>query len=418
MSHVEFDLAARFAATPLGLEAEAILDKCIDCGQCMVKCPTFRILNEDDESPRGRVQLMRRMYASGKADGEIQQRLDHCLSCRSCEAMCPEGVRYGRLLDITREVIEYDVPRPFKERLLRLGMRAVIPYRWRFAALLRIGRALRHKLPPQLQAKIPQAAPAPAGHWPQRPWARSMLVWQGCVQPSLAPSINAATARVLDRFGIRLITGDEGCCGALSHHMSAPDEALGHMRRNIDALWPDVEAGIEAIVMTASGCGAHLRDYGELLADDPRYAEKARRVSELTRDIAEVVSTEWRENVLPLPARSGTPPRIAYQSPCSLQHAQRLGGVVEKILKRAGFKLALVDYPFTCCGSAGSYSILQPELAASLREAKLKTLLGTRASLIATANIGCQSHLAEASPVPVRHWIELLDETFAEAYPH
>lgn len=418
MAHVEITLAEKFLGAPQAEEADAILAKCIDCGQCMVKCPTFRLLNDDFESPRGRVQLMRAMYATGKVDLNLQQRLDHCLTCRSCEAMCPEGVRYGRLLDITREIIEHEVPRPFRERLLRLGMRTVIPYRRRFAALLRIGRAVRHKLPPRLQAKIPQALPTPAGHWPQRPWARSMLVWRGCVQPALAPSINAATARVLDRFGIRLITGDEGCCGALSHHMSAPDEALGHMRRNIDALWPQVEAGIEAIVMTASGCGAHLRDYGELLADDPRYAEKARRISELTRDIAEVVAAEWREDLLCLLPRAGTPPRIAYQSPCSLQHAQKLGGVVEKILKRAGFKLALVDYAFTCCGSAGSYSILQPELAAGLREAKLKTLLGTRASLIATANIGCQSHLAEASPVPVRHWIELLDEVFAEAYPH
>ena len=418
MAHVEITLAEKFLDSPNAREADAILAKCVDCGQCMVKCSTFRLLNDDFESPRGRVQLMRAMYATGKVDANLQQRLDHCLTCRSCEAMCPEGVRYGRLLDVTREIIEREVPRPFRDRVLRFGMRAVIPYRWRFATLLRLGRILRPRLPPRLQAKIPQVAPTPAGQWPQRPWARRMLVWKGCVQPALAPAINAATARVLDRFGICLITGDEGCCGALSHHMSAPEDALGHMRRNIDALWPQIEAGVEAIVMTASGCGAHLRDYGALLADDPRYAEKARRVSELTRDIAEVVAAEWREDVRRLPPRAGTPPRIAYQSPCSLQHAQKLGGVVEKILKRAGFKLALVDYAFTCCGSAGSYSILQPELAASLREVKLKTLLGTRATVIATANIGCQSHLAEASPVPVRHWIELLDEVFAEAFPH
>jgi glycolate oxidase iron-sulfur subunit len=190
------------------------------------------------------------------------------------------------------------------------------------------------------------------------------------------------------------------------------------MRRNIDALWPQVEAGIEAIVMTSSGCGAHLRDYGKLLADDPRYAAKAQRITELTRDVAEVVAAEWRADLLPIPPRAGPAPRIAWQSPCSLQHGQGITGVVENILKRAGFKLALVDYPFLCCGSAGSYSVLEPELAAGLREAKLKTLLGTRATLIATANVGCQHHLAVTSPVPVRHWIELLDETFAEAFPH
>jgi glycolate oxidase iron-sulfur subunit len=417
MAHVEFELAPQFANTPFGEEVEELLDKCIDCGQCMVKCPTFRLLNEDEESPRGRIQLMRKMYATGVVDHEVQQRLDHCLTCRSCEAMCPEHVPFGHLLDITKSYIESQLPRPFHTRMLRFGMRMLIPHRRRFALALRLGHMFRKHLPPVLRAKVEQPVAAP-GPWPDKPRKRSMLVWKGCVQPSLAPSINAATARVLDRFGIRLITGDEGCCGALSLHMAAPEESLAHMRRNIDALWPQVEAGIEAIVMTSSGCGAHLRDYGKLLADDPRYAAKAQRITDLTRDVAEVVAAEWREGLLTIPQRAGTPPRIAWQSPCSLQHGQNINGVVEKILKRAGFKLALVDYPFLCCGSAGSFSVLEPELAAGLREAKLKTLLGTRATMIATANIGCQHHLAATSPVPVRHWIELLDETFAEAYPH
>jgi glycolate oxidase iron-sulfur subunit len=417
MAHVDFELAPKFANTPLGIEAEELLDKCIDCGQCMVKCPTFRLLNEDEESPRGRIQLMRKMYATGEVDHGLQQRLDHCLTCRSCEAMCPEHVPFGHLLDITRSHIEKELPRTWRMRALRLGMRLLIPHRRRFALALRLGRLFRNFLSPGLRAKV-ELPIAPPGPWPDKPRKRRMLVWTGCVQPAMGPSINPAAARVLDRFGIRLETGDEGCCGALSLHMAAPEESLDHMRRNIDALWPQVEAGIEAIVLTASGCGAHMRDYGKLLADDPRYAARAQRITELVRDISEVVAAEWREDLLPIPPRAGNPPRIAWQSPCSLQHGQGITGVVEKILKRAGFKLALVDYPFLCCGSAGSYSVLEPELAAGLREAKLKTLVGTRATMIATANIGCQHHLAVTSPVPVRHWIELLDEVFAEAWPH
>jgi glycolate oxidase iron-sulfur subunit len=417
MSHVDFDLAPKFEGTPLGEEAEELLDKCIDCGQCMVRCPTFRLLNEDEESPRGRIQLMRKMYATGVVDHELQQRLDHCLTCRSCEAMCPEHVPFGHLLDITKAHVERELPRSWRTRLLRLGMRLVVPHRRRFALALRLGQLFRRQLPMSLQVKVPEAIAAP-GPWPDKPRQRRMLVWTGCVQPAMGPSINPAAARVLDRFGIRLETGDEGCCGALSLHMAAPEESLDHMRRNIDALWPQVESGIEAIVLTASGCGAHLRDYGKLLADDPRYAAKAQRIAELTRDISEVVAAEWRADLLPIPPRAGPPPRIAWQSPCSLQHGQKIEGVVEDILKRAGFKLALTDYPFLCCGSAGSYSVLEPELAAGLREAKLKNLLATRATLIASGNVGCMHHLQVSSPVPVRHWIELLDERFAEAYPH
>jgi len=250
-----------------------------------------------------------------------------------------------------------------------------------------------------------------------RSHARTMLVWQGCVQPALAPDINAATARVLDRCGIRLVPANAGCCGALSYHMAATDEAREFMRRNIDACWPQIEAGAEAIVMTASGCGAHAHDYGELLRDDPLYRDKARRFSDMVKDVAEVVAAELQEGRLPpVPERPRSPDRrIAYQSPCSLQHAQKLKGVVERLLKHAGYTPTPVAYPFMCCGSAGSYSILQPEVSGALREAKMDTLLSTRPKLIVTANIGCMTHLAEVSPLPVRHWIELMDETLAAA---
>jgi len=410
-------LAGKYRDAAHGKEAVAIIDACVQCGLCTVNCPTFRILDNDWDSPRGRVSLMRQMFEDQPIGSDLQLHLDRCLTCRSCEAMCPEGVRFGRLLDITRELIEPEARRPWRERLLRRALRAVVPYRNRFAVLLRLGQALRRVLPAALRAKVPQRRNA--GPWPAQNHARTMLVWQGCVQPALAPDINAATARVLDRCGIRLVPANAGCCGALSYHMAATDEARQFMRRNIDACWPQIEAGAEAIVMTASGCGAHAHDYGELLRDDPLYRDKARRFSELVKDVAEVVATELQEGRLPpLPERPRSPDRrIAYQSPCSLQHAQKLKGVVERLLKHAGYTPTPVAYPFMCCGSAGSYSILQPEVSGALRAAKMDTLLSTRPKLIVTANIGCMTHLAEVSPLPVRHWIELMDETLAAAVP-
>ncbi|MGA9164127.1 MAG: glycolate oxidase subunit GlcF [Thiobacillus sp.] len=428
--HIE--LAENYRDTDLGHEAEALLQPCVICGQCEPVCPTFRLLNEGWDGPRGRIYLIKLMLEGkepnpsslppafsintleGRTFGaNLQLHLDRCLSCRSCETSCPQGVRYGRLLDIGRELVEKDVQRPLKEKLTRRAVRAVVPHRYRFTALLRTGQALRRFLPADLRARIPQRRLA--GVWPDRAHARSMVVWQGCVQPALAPDINAAAARVLDRFGIRLIAASDGCCGVLSHHMAATDEARAFMRKNIDALWPHIEAGVEALVLTASGCGMHFRDYGQLLQDDPQYRDKAKRVSELTKDIAEVVAEEWKEDALhdcPAPQR---PRRIAFQSSCSLQHGEKLNGVVEKLLKRAGFKLVPVTYPFMCCGSAGAYSILQPTLAQSLRARKMDTLLASRPEAIATANIGCLTHLAAASPVPVNHWIELLDGAFPAA---
>ncbi len=408
-------LAERFRDNAAGEEAATILDACVQCGECVPNCPTFRLVNDDWDSPRGRVSLMRQLFEGQPPGADIRHHIDRCLTCRSCEAICPHGVRYGRLLDLTREVIEAAAPRPLRERLLRRALRAVIPHRARFAALLTLGQALRGVLPAALKARVPEKRTA--GAWPGRNHTRTMLVWQGCVQPALAPDINAATARVLDRCGIRLVPAAAGCCGALSQHMAASDEARAFMRANIDACWPQIEAGAEAIVMTASGCGSHVRDYGELLRDDPAYRDKAQRFSELSRDIAEVLAAELAAGRLPaIPPRPKSPERrIAYQSPCSLQHAQKLKGAVEKLLKHAGYTLTPVAYPFLCCGAGGSYSILQPEMAAGLRQAKLDTILATRPRLIATANIGCLAHLAETSPLPVRHWIELFDETLADA---
>lgn len=425
------DLAETYRDTDLGREAAALLSPCVQCGQCTFICPTFRLLDDEWDGPRGRIYLIKQFlegrspsiaslppaYTLKTLEGRslganLQLHLDRCLTCRSCEASCPEGVHYGRLLDIGRELVERDVPRPMKQRLARWVLHAVVPYRYRFTVLLRMGQAMRQFLPAKLRAAIPERRQP--GAWPDRAHNRSMLVWQGCVQPALAPDINAAAARVLDRFGIRLIAAPDGCCGALSQHLAMTEEARAFMRRNIDAMWPRIEAGVESIVLTASGCGAHFRDYGELLRDDPLYREKAKRVSGMTRDIAEIVAQEWKESQADVSFTTQRQRRIAFQSSCSLQHSQRLNGVVENLLRRAGFRLVPVAYPFMCCGSAGSYSILQRELSQALRARKVESLLACRPEAIATANIGCLIHLAAVSPVPVRHWIEMLDEVLKE----
>ena len=414
---METVLAERFRNTDVGREAEELLRPCVQCGQCTFICPTFRLLDDERDGPRGRIHMIHELLEGKDPGANIQLHLDRCLTCRSCEASCPQGVRYGRLLDIARELVEKSVPRPLGQRLVRRALRAVVSHRRRFTALLRIGQAMRGFLPVALRSWIPRRRPA--GAWPDRAHARTMLVWPGCVQPALAPDVNAAAARVLDRFGIRLIAANAACCGALSYHLAATDEARSLMRRNIDACWPQIAAGAEAIVMTTSGCGAHVRDYGYLLRDDPQYRDKAKRFSELIKDIAEVVTGEWQDSLLPAtpatPSERPRGPRIAIQSPCSLQHGEKLNGVVEKLLRRAGFTLAPVAYAFMCCGAAGSYSILQPALAEALRARKLETLLACRPQVIVTANIGCLIHLAAVSPLPVRHWIELLDEVLQEA---
>lgn len=416
---MDVTLSDAFRGSPVAEEAAALMRACVQCGYCTETCPTLRVTGGEWDGPRGRIHLIKQLLEGETPSADVRRQLDGCLTCRSCETTCPQHVRYARILDLGRELVEHRTPRPLRERLARAALRAIVPNRRRFAALLALGRLARPLLPAALRERVPPARPA--GAWPDRAHARTMLVWRGCVQPSLAPDIDAAAARVLDRFGVRLAAAGTGCCGALSHHMAADDEAKATMRRNIDALWPDVEAGAEAIVTTASGCGAHLRDYGELLRDDPRYAERAKRVSELAKDLCEVVAAEWKEGTFAPPAPppgSGTRPqpvRIAYQSPCSLQHGQKLAGAVEKLLKRAGYRLVPVAYPFMCCGSAGSYSILQPEMARTLRERKLETLTATRPTAIATANIGCLHHLAETSPVPVRHWIEFVDQALPPA---
>ena len=401
-------LSSEFADTPEGLEADSILRACVHCGFCTATCPTYQLLGNELDGPRGRIYLIKQMLEGEPVSEKTRLHLDRCLTCRACETTCPSGVRYARLADIGRDIAERKVPRGPFESALRYLLRAVLPYPRRFGALLRAARWLRPLLPRTLRARVPAAQAA--GVWPSGTHARRMLVLSGCVQSAATPATNAAAARVFDRLGIRLIAAPQaGCCGAVSHHLSAQGEARDFMRRNIDAWWPHIEQGAEAIVITASGCGAVVKEYGELLRHDSAYADKARRISALAKDVGEVLARE----TLPSLQGRAAPLRVAFHSPCTLQHGQQLHGVVERVLQQAGFRLTAVPDAHLCCGSAGTYSILQPALSKRLLDNKLRALQQDEPEVIATANIGCQLHLAGSSAVPVKHWIELLDEMFA-----
>ncbi len=392
-------------ATDYGREAERILRTCVHCGFCNATCPTYQLLGDELDGPRGRIYQIKGVLEGERASARTRLHLDRCLTCRACETTCPSGVQYGHLVDIGRELVERQVPRSRRERTLRAALRSILSNRRIFTALLRTGQWMRPLLPASLRARVP--APRPLGpSLATRPHKRSVILLDGCVQPALAPQINAATARVLDALGIAAVTAPRaGCCGAVSQHLSAPEQALDFARRNIDAWWPLVEDGAEALVMTASGCGAMVRDYGYLLRNDPAYAPRAARISSMTRDIVEVVTNE---DVSTLGPADNVPRRIAFQSPCTLQHGQQLGGVVEGLLSRLGFELTPVADSHLCCGSAGTYSILQRDLSERLRTNKLSALQAGSPALIATANIGCLHHLQSATDLPVRHWIELL----------
>lgn len=401
---------AKFARrTAQGKEAEDILRRCIHCGFCAPSCATYRQLGNEVDSPRGRIYLIKSLLEGDKPGAGLQGSLERCLGCRACETACPSGVQYSRLLEIGKGLLAKRRRRSWRQVWLRWAMRLVLPYAKRFALVLalfqRLGR-LRAKLPEAWQSEIPEPA-KPALPWPEPRHARRVILLSGCVQPVLAPNIDAASARVLDRLGISCLSARRaGCCGGLSRQLDAPAQSLAFMRRNIDAWWPLLEQGAEAIVANASGCGVLVKDYGHHLRHDSAYAGKAARVSAACKDIGELLAAE---NLDGLAIRSSSL-RVAFQSPCTLQHGQRLEGVVEGVLKRLGFNLVPVADTALCCGAAGTYALLQPELSQALRAAKLKSLQhNTRLQCIATANIGCLSHLQGGTELPVRHWIELLD---------
>ena len=390
-------------------EAETILRSCVHCGFCNATCPTYQLLGSELDGPRGRIYLIKQMLESGKSGDKTRLHLDRCLTCRSCETTCPSGVRYGRLIDIGREAAEALAPRSLAASLLRRSMLAILPYTARASIVFGLARALRPLLPLQLRRKIP--AKQAASSTPVTSRARRMLVLQGCVQPLGTPNTNAAATRVLDGLGISLFSAPAaGCCGALHQHLSDPEGARAMMRRNIDAWWPHMEGGAEAIVVTASGCGLMVKDYAHVLQHDAGYADKAARISALARDISEVISDEILDsNDLGGLANVGRGVRVAYHSSCTLQHGQKLAGTVETILQRCGYELTPVADSHLCCGAAGTYTLLQPKLSEQLLENKLAALHAGEPEVIASANVGCQMHLAGASKVPVKHWIELLD---------
>lgn len=412
---MQTQLSPEFAASPAGREAEAILRACVHCGFCTATCPTYQLLGDELDGPRGRIYLIKQVLEGATPSRATQLHLDRCLSCRNCETTCPSGVRYGRLLDIGREIVEAAVPRPAAERALRGALKHGLTGPL-FAPAFKLGQALRPLLPASLQAKLPPRQDA--GPWPAAPAAPRdrVILAAGCVQPAMSPNIDAATARVLARLGIALEQpAGAGCCGALAYHLSDHEAGLAAARRNVDAWWPAIETGASAVLINASGCGSQIKDYGKLLADDPAYAEKAARVAALARDVSELVAAHEARLVELLAASEATHERIAYHPPCSLQHGQKIRGVVERLLAAAGAEVVPVAESHFCCGSAGTYSILQPELSTQLRERRLGHLLAAQPAEILSANIGCITHLAAGTERPVRHWIEWLDDRLGPA---
>lgn len=425
---MQTNLAQWLRDTPEGDEAEAILRKCVHCGFCNATCPTYQLVGDELDGPRGRIYLIKQVLEGVEPSDKTQSHLDRCLTCRACETTCPSGVSYGRLVDIGRGVVERKVGRAGWRGWQRQWLGAALANTRVFATLLRLGRAFKFVLPAALARKVP-AAPVEAGAWPTGRHARRMLVLAGCVQPALAPRINAAAARVLDRLGISLIEAPgAGCCGAVRYHLNDQSGGLADMRSLIDAWWPLIESErIEAIVMTASGCGSTVKEYGHLLAHDPAYAAKAARISALTRDVSEIVAEAldqpgaasrlgWAESgTVPsggaddAMVERGAPDCVAFHPPCSLQHGQKIRGVIEHLLAGMGVRLTPVPDSHLCCGSAGTYAILQPELSSRLKADKLAALASGGPRRILSANIGCLTHLAEDAPVPVEHWVEYLD---------
>lgn len=394
--------------TDFGREAEEILRRCTHCGFCLSACPTYQILGDELDSPRGRIYQMKQLLEGVEPTYVTQQHLDRCLTCHACETVCPSGVKYGALVDIGRQVIAERIQRPWRERLLRGVLRRLMGSPL-FGTLYRAGRWLRPVMPAALRAKITvarDAGPLPQG---RERHARQVLMLSNCVQPAMMPSIDAATLRVLDAVGVgaRYASGS-GCCGAINFHLDAQEAARDQMRANVDAWLPLLESGeVEAVIVNASGCGGMIKDYERHLAHDPAYAERARRLMPYVKDIAEFLAP--MAQAVRAKMRSA-PGRSAFHAPCTLQHWQGLRVTTERLLQELGFDLQDFAESQMCCGSAGTYSITQPELSMSLRDRKLKAIQETLPQTIVSANIGCICHLQGGTDTPVRHWIESVDE--------
>ena len=414
---MQTNLADFIRDTAEGQEADAILRSCVHCGFCTATCPTYQILGDELDGPRGRIYLMKQVLEGVPATASTQLHLDRCLTCRNCESTCPSGVQYGRLVDIGRKIVDEQVTRPFGQRALRTALKEVLPRKWLITPAMKMGQALRPLLPRALKDKVPAARPH--GAWPRREHARKMLLLEGCVQPAMSPNINHATARVFDALGVQLLIAPKaGCCGAIRYHLDDQDGGLNDMRRNIDAWWPIIaDERAEAILINASGCGAMVKEYGQLLMHDHAYAEKARHISALAKDVSEILPafSEQLQQLQRSRNSSPGPSRIAYHPPCTLQHAQKIRGKVEGILRDFGVDVHLCADSHLCCGSAGTYSVMQPALSRQLRDNKLAALQAGAPDIIVSGNIGCLTHLQSGTETPVRHWIELIDQALAGA---
>ncbi|WP_293660284.1 glycolate oxidase subunit GlcF [Rhodoferax sp. OV413] len=411
-------LAPEYQNTADGQAAEAILRKCVHCGFCTATCPTYQLLGDELDGPRGRIYLMKQVLEGEQPTRATQMHLDRCLTCRNCETTCPSGVDYGHLVDIGRKLVDAKVPRPAGERALRWALKEGLPSPL-FAPAMKLGQMLRPLLPRSLKNKVP--APQDSGAWPRRTHARKMLMLAGCVQPAMSPNINSATVRVLDAAGIEAVVAPAaGCCGALKFHLNDQDGGTAAMRANIDAWWPYVEQGVEALVMNASGCGVTVKEYGHILRDDPAYAEKAQRISDLTRDLSELLPDLVPALQPRLSGRRGhgaeggsqtiAQPALVFHPPCTLQHGQKLKGGVETHMAALGFAVRVAaNESHLCCGSAGTYSVLNPDISYQLRDRKLGNLAAAENEVIISANIGCITHLQSGTATPVKHWVEVLD---------
>ncbi len=414
---MQTNLAPEYKNTADGKAAEAILRKCVHCGFCTATCPTYQLLGDELDGPRGRIYLMKQVLEGVMPTRKTQLHLDRCLTCRNCETTCPSGVDYGHLVDIGRKLVDAKVPRPASEQALRWALKEGLPSPL-FGPAMKIGQLVRGLLPATLKNKVPTRQDA--GAWPSRQHARKVLLLKGCVQPSMLPNIDSATARVLDAIGVQsVVAGKAGCCGAVKFHLNDQEGGKAQMRANIDAWWPHLEGpnAVEAILMNASGCGVTVKEYGHTLQDDAPYAAKARRISELTRDLSEwlpELAEKLRGKVNPQAAQAYG--QVAFHPPCTLQHGQQLRGGIETHLSALGFNVKVAtNESHLCCGSAGTYSVLQPDLAYQLRDRKLGHLSEMRPEVIVSANIGCITHLQSGTTTPVKHWVEILDSLISPA---
>jgi glycolate oxidase iron-sulfur subunit len=398
---VQTQLPAGILATSSGRRADEILRACVHCGFCNATCPTYLLTGDELDGPRGRIYLIKDMLETQAATPIAREHLDRCLTCRACETTCPSGVAYGELAEIGRNFIEARAPRPFSERFVRGALVRVLPSPGWLAFFSRLGGLVRWAMPGYLARAVPRIRSRRAVAVKNHP--RRVVVLEGCVQRSTTPEVNAALARVLDAANVKAVrAAGETCCGSLELHLGQEERARATMRANVDALY-EAAADAEAIISTASGCGVTVKDYGRLLADDPLYAERARSISQRAFD-----ASEYLARIEAPVLKSADAATVAWHSPCTLQHGQRVKGVVEGLLERAGYRLVRVANPHLCCGSAGTYSVLQHELADELRTQKLAALTAEQPDVIATANVGCQLHLRDGTAVPVRHWLELL----------